>query len=171
MNAVRPVVVLMGVSGAGKTTVGRLLAEAIGADFAEGDQFHPPANIVKMSNGAPLDDSDRLPWLHAIAAAIDRAQRDGRALVVACSALKRAYRDILIGPREGVRLVYLCGARDLIEKRLGGRKGHFMPPALLESQFAALEEPVADERPVVIDVTAAPETIAAAAARRIGAKR
>ena len=167
MNAARPVVVLMGVSGAGKTTVGRLLAGLLDAEFAEGDAFHPTNNIAKMSNGTPLDDADRLPWLNAIAASIDRARGNGRGMVVTCSALKRAYRDILIGKRAGVALVYLSGSRDLIGRRLGGRKGHFMPPQLLESQFAALQEPGADERAIVVDVTASPKKIAAAIAGRL----
>ena len=162
-----PVVVLMGVAGAGKTTIGRLLAELLGAAFAEGDVFHPPANIAKMSRGAPLDDADRLPWLAAIAREIDRALQQRTALVVACSALKRAYRDILIGPRAGVRLVYLSGARPLIQARMDARRDHFMPPSLVASQFAALERPGAAERPIVVDVNAAPETIAAAIHARL----
>ena len=167
MNAARPVVVLMGVSGAGKTTVGRLLAGLLDAEFAEGDAFHPTNNIAKMSNGTPLDDADRLPWLNAIAASIDRARGNGRGMVVTCSALKRAYRDILIGPRAGVALVYLRGSHDLIGRRLGTRKGHFMPPQLLESQFAALQEPGDDERAIVVDVTASPKKIAVAIAGRL----
>ncbi len=163
----KPVVVLMGVSGAGKTTVGRLLAGYIGAEFAEGDSFHPPTNIVKMSDGTPLNDADRLPWLDAIADSIDRARGDGRGMVVACSALKRAYRDILIGKRNGVALVYLRGSRALIGRRLDARKGHFMPPKLLESQFAALQEPGEDERAIVMDVAASPADIAAAIATKI----
>lgn len=163
----KPVVVLMGVSGAGKTTVGKVLAGLLDAEFAEGDAFHPADNIAKMSNGTPLDDADRLPWLDAIAASIDRARGNGRGMVVTCSALKRAYRDILIGPRAGVALVYLRGSRDLIGRRLGGRKGHFMPPQLLESQFAALQEPGADEGAIVVDVTASPKKIAAAIAGRL----
>ena len=164
MTAAKPVVVLMGVSGAGKTTVGRLLAGLIGAEFAEGDAFHPPGNIAKMSNGTPLDDADRLPWLAAIADSIDRARGNGRGLVVTCSALKRAYRDILIGPRDGVALAYLRGTPALIGRRLGARKNHFMPPTLLESQFAALQEPGGDERAIVVDVAASPKKIAAAIA-------
>lgn len=166
----RPIVVVMGVSGAGKTTVGRLLAGLIGAEFAEGDSFHPATNIAKMSNGTPLDDADRLPWLAAIAAAIDRARGNGRGLVVTCSALKRAYRDILIGARGGVALVYLSGSRALIQRRLAARKGHFMPPALLESQFAALQEPEPAERAIMVDVAAAPADIAAAIAGQLAVK-
>ena len=165
----RPVVVLMGVSGAGKTTVGRLLAGLLGADLAEGDAFHPKANVAKMSSGTPIEDADRAPWLAAIAGAIDRARGQGRGLVVTCSALKRHYRDVLIGQRRDVRLVYLRGSRALIARRLGARTGHFMPPELLASQFAALEEPAAAERPIVVEVAASPEAIAAEIARRLGA--
>lgn len=163
----KPIVVLMGVSGAGKTTVGRLLAGMIGAELAEGDAFHPKANVAKMSAGTPLDDADRLPWLAAIAEAIDRARGDGRGLVVTCSALKRRYREVLIGPRRDVTLVYLSGSRALIAGRLGARKGHFMPPALLASQFAALEEPGADERPIVVDVAPPPGAVAQEIAQQI----
>lgn len=164
------IVVLMGVSGAGKTTVGKILSRLIGADFAEGDQFHPPANIAKMSNGTPLDDADRMPWLAAIAQSIDRASGNGRGMVVTCSALKRAYRDILIGRRAEVALVYLRGTRALIGQRLDSRKNHFMPPQLLDSQFAALQEPGPDERAIVVDVAASPKKIAAAIAERLAEK-
>lgn len=164
------IVVLMGVSGAGKTTVGKILSRLIGADFAEGDQFHPPANIAKMSNGTPLDDADRMPWLAAIAQSIDQACGNGRGMVVTCSALKRAYRDILIGRRAEVALVYLRGTRALIGQRLDARKNHFMPPQLLDSQFAALQEPGPDERAIVVDVAASPKKIAAAIAGRLTEK-
>jgi carbohydrate kinase (thermoresistant glucokinase family) len=147
--------------------VGRRLAELLGAPFREGDAFHPPANVAKMAGGTPLDDADRQPWLHAIAAAIDRARGEGSGMVVACSALKRAYRDILIGPRGGVRLAYLRGGQELIRARLQARRDHFMPPALLPSQFAALEEPGPAENPIVVDVDAPPDALAAAIARRL----
>ena len=166
-----PIIVLMGVSGAGKTTVGTRIAALLEVEFAEGDRFHPEANVKKMSSGAPLDDSDRLPWLKAIAGEIDCARDAGRGLVVTCSALKRAYREILLGGRPEVRLVYLRGSRALIERRLNGRRGHFMPSALLPSQFAALEEPDATEAPIVVDISAAPESIAAAVARQIAVRR
>ncbi len=166
-----PIIVLMGVSGAGKTTVGARIAALLEVEFAEGDRFHPEANIEKMSNGAPLDDADRLPWLRAIAAEIDRARSQGRGLVVACSALKRAYREILLGGRPDVRLVYLRGSRALIQQRLDGRQGHFMPPTLLPSQFAALEEPAAAEAPIVVEVAAKPDEIAAEIARQIVNRR
>lgn len=162
-----PIVVVMGVAGAGKTTVGRRLAELLAQPFHEGDVFHPPANVAKMSGGTPLDDADRLPWLNAIAAAIDRARDEGQGMVVACSALKRMYRDILIGPRADVRLAYLRGSRALIEARMAARRDHFMPPALLPSQFATLEEPGPAENPIVVDVAGAPESIAAAIAAAV----
>jgi carbohydrate kinase (thermoresistant glucokinase family) len=156
----RPVViVLMGVSGSGKTTVGVLLAAALGYAFQEGDDLHPPANVAKMHAGHPLDDSDRMPWLHSIAAVIDGWRARGVGGVVACSTLKRRYRDILIGSRADVTLVYLKGAHDLIARRMAARHEHFMPAALLDSQFSTLEEPTPDEHPLVVDVGGAPAEI------------
>ncbi len=146
------VLVVMGVSGSGKTTVGALLAGRLGWDFAEADDFHPAANIAKMRSGVPLDDADRLPWLNAIAAQIDRWRAEGRNGVVTSSALKRRYRDILVGDRPEVRLVYLKGDRELIARRLAARHGHFMPASLLDSQFANLEEPGPEERPIVVSI-------------------
>lgn len=157
----------MGVAGSGKSTVGQRVADLLQVPFHEGDQFHPPANVAKMTGGTPLEDADRWPWLNAIAAEIDRTRDSGEAMVIACSALKRAYRDILIGPRTDVRLVYLRGTRAMIEQRIGGRRGHFMPPALVPSQFATLEEPVAAENPIVVDVTGAPELLAAEIVARL----
>lgn len=155
------VLVVMGVSGCGKTTVAKLIAETRGWAFQEGDALHPAANVAKMSAGTPLSDDDRWPWLRTIAGVIDGWLGAGESGVVTCSALKRAYRDILIGPRQGVRLVYLRGDQALIAARLAARKGHFMPPGLLDSQFATLEEPGADERPIVVNIAPAPEVIAA----------
>ena len=154
------VLILMGVSGCGKTTIGEILAAKLGWEFLEGDALHPPANVAKMAAGTPLDDADRLPWLRAIARQIDAWQGQDKSGVVACSALKRDYRDILIGSRVDMRLVYLQGVRDVIAARLATRGGHFMPPALLASQFAALEEPTPDEHPIIVPVIAAPEGIA-----------
>lgn len=154
------VLVLMGVSGCGKTTVAELVARASGAAFQEGDALHPPANVAKMAAGHPLDDADRWPWLAAIAAVIDGWLASGRSGLVTCSALKRAYREVLIGRRAGVRLVYLRGDQALIAGRLSGRRGHFMPPALLESQFATLEEPGPEENPLVLDISRTPEELA-----------
>ena len=155
------VAVLMGVSGSGKTTIARLMAEQLGWQMLEGDSLHPPANVAKMQSGTPLDDADRWPWLRAIAAQIDAWREAGVSGVVACSALKRAYRDILIGPRPDVVLVYLQGSHALIAERMAARKGHFMPPGLLDSQFQTLEVPTADERPIVASIAPAPEAIAA----------
>lgn len=153
------IIVTMGVSGSGKTTIADDIARREGWPLLEGDRLHPLANIDKMSHGIPLTDEDRWPWLRAIAAAIDDWRAKGQSGVVACSALKRAYRDILIGDRADVALVYLQGSRALIGERLAARKGHFMPPALLDSQFATLEEPGDDEHPIVVSVAAAPDAI------------
>jgi len=156
------ILVVMGVAGSGKTTIAAVLAERLGWRLLEGDAFHPPANVVKMAAGTPLTDDDRWPWLRAIAAEIDAIRSANQAAVVACSALKKAYRDVLIGDRHDVRLVYLFGDRTLIGERLAARKGHFMPPALLDSQFATLEEPGPDEAPIVVSVDADPDAIVAA---------
>ena len=147
-----PVLVIMGVSGSGKTTVARPLAARLGWPFKEGDDFHSPANIAKMEAGTPLGDADRAPWLAAIAAWIDDRAAAGEAGVVTCSALKRAYRDRLRAGRPQVRIVYLRGSEELIAARLVRRTGHFMPPSLLASQFAALEPPGQGEHVLVIDI-------------------
>jgi gluconokinase len=151
------IVVVMGVSGSGKTTVAAGVAKRKGWALVEGDTFHPPANVAKMKAGTPLTDADRWPWLHAIAAREDALRAAGTSAMVACSALKRAYRDILIGPRPDVILLYLRGSKALIGERMAGRKGHFMPPALLDSQFATLEEPTHDEHPVIVEIGESPE--------------
>ncbi|MDB5618300.1 MAG: gluconate kinase [Tardiphaga sp.] len=151
--------IVMGVSGSGKSTVAARLAERIGWDFADGDGFHPAANVARMSAGQPLTDDDRWPWLQAIADAIDKVSDSGGRLVVACSALKRAYRDVLVHGRDDVRIVYLDGSRELIESRMTARKDHFMPTSLLDSQFATLEPPGPDERPIVVSIDASVEAI------------
>jgi gluconokinase len=151
--------ILMGVAGAGKTTVGRLLAGRLNVRFIEGDLFHPAANVEKMRAGTPLTDEDRRPWLKAIAEEIGRCLAQGEGAVIACSALKRTYRDILVAGRAGVRVVHLQGSPALIQHRLDDRRGHYMPPSLLPSQFAALEPPDPDEAAITIDVSSAPETI------------
>lgn len=156
------ILVLMGVSGCGKTTVARRIAAAKGWAFQEGDALHPAANVAKMSAGTPLTDEDRWPWLRAIAGVIDGWLAEGRSGLVTCSALKRAYREVLIGPRQGVRLVYLRGDKALIAARLAARKNHFMPPGLLDSQFATLEEPGPEERPIVVDIAPPAEAVAGA---------
>ena len=155
------IVVLMGVAGSGKTTVGELLARQLGWEWLEGDSVHPKANVDKMSAGTPLTDADRWPWLNAIAAVMDRWRMQGRSGVVACSALRHAYRNILVGEREDVRLVYLEGDRSLIEARVIARRAHFMPVALLDSQFATLEPPAADEQALIVPIDAAPPVLAA----------
>ena len=157
MDDARPsVLVLMGVSGCGKSTTGALLAGRRGWPVRDADSFHPPANIEKMSRGTPLTDEDRAPWLAAIAAWIDERLALGERGIVSCSALKRAYRDALLRGRDGARLIYLKGDKDLIAKRMAARLDHFMPPALLDSQFATLEEPAEDERPLVAPVAPQP---------------
>ena len=153
------VLLLMGVSGCGKTTIGAALAERLGWAFLEGDALHPPANVAKMAAGTPLEDADRWPWLRAIAARIDAWRSAGTSGVVACSALKRAYRDVLIGDRGDVRLVYLRGDKDVIAARLAARKGHFMPPGLLDSQFKTLEPPQPAERPITVSIEPPVEAI------------
>ena len=154
-------IVVMGVSGAGKSTVGKLIAARLDCPFRDADSFHPKANIEKMASGQPLTDEDRWPWLRAIAAWIAEHRAAGTTCVVTCSALKRAYRDLLTGnQRADVRLVYLKGDIDLIAARLKSRTGHFMPPALLRSQFDALEEPRADEHAIAVPIDEMPEEIA-----------
>ncbi len=152
------VVVVMGVAGCGKSTVGPLLAKALGGDFAEGDKFHPPENVAKMSRGEPLGDADRAPWLAAMAASIREWRTKDRPTVLACSALKQRYREVLAGGSPDVRFVYLRGAEAVIADRMARRRDHFMPPSLLRSQFAALEEPT---DAIVADVGAEPAAIVA----------
>ncbi len=154
------IVVVMGVSGSGKTTVAALLAARLGWRYREGDDLHPSENVEKMRGGTPLTDADRLPWLQAIAREIDLWRTQGESGVLTCSALKRSYRDIIVSDRPEVALVYLKGAQDLIARRMAARHEHFMPTALLASQFATLQEPTPDERPIVVDVGGQPGEIA-----------
>jgi gluconokinase len=151
--------VVMGVSGCGKTTIAAGIARATGWDLLEGDSFHPAANIAKMHAGIPLTDEDRWPWLRAIAARAAEQRGQGVSCVVACSALKRSYRDALLGDRIDTNLVYLRGTQALIAGRLAQRRNHFMPPGLLDSQFATLEEPGAGEHPIIADIDPAPEVV------------
>ena len=151
--------VVMGVSGSGKSTIADRLAARLGWRCVDGDKFHPASNVAKMSAGHPLTDEDRWPWLQAIADEIDRVCKAGERAVIACSALKHAYRDILVHGRSDVRIVFLDGRYDLIAGRLAARKGHFMPPGLLTSQFRTLEPPDANEHPVTVSIDATVETI------------
>jgi gluconokinase len=153
------VVVVMGVSGSGKSTIAAMLAHRMHWVYEDGDWFHPRSNIEKMHSGIPLTDEDRWPWLEAIAAWIDATRKAGSHGVIACSALKRAYRNILVDDRPHVRLVHLKGGHDLVARRLAARDGHFMPRSLLESQFAALEEPQPGERAIVVSISPNPREI------------
>jgi gluconokinase len=157
----KPLLVLMGVTGAGKSTVGTLIAERLQLAFRDADEFHPPANIAKMSAGQPLTDEDRWPWLDAIGAFL--AAHRGEGCVVTCSALKRAYRDRLRGAAPELRFVFLHGNVALVAARQAARQGHFMPPSLVASQFATLETPSPDERVIALEITAPPAILADAA--------
>lgn len=152
------VVLIMGVAGSGKTTIGRQLAQELGWMFADADEFHPPANVAKMSAGQPLDDRDRAPWIAAIRLYIEARLQRGESAVVTCSALKEKHRAVLLGDSPDVKLVYLRGTRDLLWSRISGRTGHFMKPAMLDSQLAALEEPA---NALVVDITPSPQEIIA----------
>jgi len=162
-------VVVMGVSGVGKTTIGRELARRLGAGFLEGDDFHPASNVAKMRRGEPLEDADRWPWLDRLAGELGRADAEGRRLVLACSALKRAYRDRLRAGASDLRFVCLVGDPVEIGRRLRQRSGHFMPPGLLESQLLALEPPSGDENAIVVEVEAAPQAIVSEITHRLAA--
>ena len=151
--------VVMGVSGCGKSLIGAELARALGVDFVEGDEYHPKENVERMSRGIALTDEDRAGWLRALAARIQEARRRGTGVVVTCSALKRSYRDVLRAGASDLRFVFLKGDRALIAERLVGRRGHFMNPALLESQFSTLEEPSPDENAWVCDIRQTPQEI------------
>ena len=153
------VLVLIGVSGCGKTTVAALLAGRCGWSFEEGDALHPQSNVDKMRAGNPLTDEDRWPWLEKVASWIDGQLDAGRSGIITCSALKRSYRDILNRRGSGVVFVYLAGDKELIAARLAVRRGHFMPPSLLESQFETLEEPQADEPAVRVDIGPSPQEV------------
>jgi gluconokinase len=162
------VFVVMGVTSSGKSTVGQALAERLGWPFRDADEFHPPENVAKMSRGEALNDDDRTPWLAAIAGWIDELRATSEHGVVTCSALKRAYRDVIVGDRPDVRLVYLRGDRALIGERMARRQHHFMPTSLLDSQFATLEVPVLAENPIVVAVSDAPDEIVSAVLKLAG---
>ena len=159
--------VIMGVAGSGKTTIGAKLARALDVAFVEGDDLHPAENVRRMAAAIPLTDDDRRPWLLAIAARLRESERAGAGLVVSSSALKRSYRDLLRSEAQAdVQLVYLKGSPELIAERMAQRRGHFMPAALLESQFATLEEPAPDEHAWVCDIRQPPDAIVAALVQR-----
>jgi gluconokinase len=149
----------MGVSGSGKTTIGEELAGRVGWRYEDADTFHPASNIAKMSAGQPLTDEDRWPWLRAIADEIDRVSAAGQCIVIGCSALRRVYRDLLVHGRGDVRIVYLQGTQALIASRLGRRTDHFMPAALLTSQFKTLEPPTPDEHALIVSIDAPVDAI------------
>jgi gluconokinase len=156
-------IVLMGVCGSGKTTVGEGLAARLGVAFRDADEFHPHANVAKMSAGIPLTDEDRWPWLDAIGAALGDAAASGRNVVISCSALKRIYRDRLRTAAKGpVLFVFLDGAYETLKRRLVTRKGHFMPPSLLDSQLQILERPTPDELAIAVDIEPPVEDVVAA---------
>lgn len=161
------ILVVMGVSGSGKSTVAACLAERLGWTFVDGDDFHTPEHVAKMRAGCALDEADRAPWLRAVAAWIAGRLASGETGVVACSALRRAHRDILVAGRPEVRIVHLAGSRALIAERIAARRGHFMPALLLDSQFAALEPPARDENPIVVGIDDPPDAIAEAVLARL----
>jgi gluconokinase len=158
--------IVMGVCGSGKSLIGAALARALDIDFVEGDDYHPAENVERMARGVALTDEDRAGWLNALAARIREAEDAGTGLVMTCSALKRSYRDILRAEARQLRFVFLQGERELIAERLAGRRGHFMPPSLLASQFATLEEPSPDEDAWVCDIRQSPQDLVAALVAR-----
>jgi gluconokinase len=164
------VLVVMGVSGSGKSTVAALIAEKLGWMFVDGDSFHTPEHVEKMHAGHALDDEDRAPWLARIAVWIQHRLEAGESGVVVCSALRRAYRDVLTGGSRRVRIVFLDGEKALIAGRLAARQGHFMSPRLLDSQFATLEVPGPDEHPITVGVADPPEMIADRVVARLAAE-
>jgi carbohydrate kinase (thermoresistant glucokinase family) len=163
-------IIVMGVSGSGKSTIGALLAEALGWPFADADGFHPAANVAKMAAGQPLTDEDRWPWLDAIAAHIEAARAAGQPVVVACSALRRAYRERLRAGHGDLIFLHLAGAPGVIAERQAARQGHFMPPSLMASQFATLEDPAAEADAVIVSVSASPHEVVAAALDQLAAR-
>jgi gluconokinase len=165
----KPVVlVFMGVSGCGKTTVAAILAGRLGWPFEEGDALHPQANVEKMAAGHPLTDEDRAPWLEKVARWVEERLDAGENGIITCSALKRSYRDVINRRGSGVLFVYLAGSRETIAARLAVRHGHFMPSSLLDSQFADLEDPTLDEPAIRVDIGPAPDEIAQGILEKLG---
>ena len=160
---------MMGVSGSGKSLISAAFARALGVDFVEGDDYHSAANVARMASGIPLTDDDRAEWLRSLAARIRKAKDSGTGLVVSSSALKHSYRDVLRGAADELQFVYLQGSPALLTERLTGRRGHYMPPSLLDSQLATLEEPSADEKVWVCDIMESPEDIVATLIARASA--
>ena len=163
--------VVMGVSGCGKSSVGAALAGALGTGFVEGDALHPPHNVAQMAAGIPLTDEDRAGWLDSIGQRLAQAQAAGEGLVVSCSALKRRYRDGLRAACPGLRFVYLHGPAALLRQRMAARSGHYMPPSLLDSQLATLEPPGADELAVILDITPPTDAVVATALAELRSPR
>lgn len=158
-SVVPPIIIMMGVSGAGKTTIGACLAAVLGIAFQDADDLHPAENVEKMHRGEPLNDRDRLPWLHRIAAEARAWRQMGQGGIIACSALNRRYRDIIVGNCAGIVLVHLEGSKEVIETRMNARHGHFMPSTLLDSQFAALEPPEPGEGAIAVSIVPSPARI------------
>jgi gluconokinase len=166
------IVIVAGVAGSGKTTIGSLLAGELGWEFEDGDDLHPAANIAKMKAGHPLTDEDRRPWLNAVAGWIDQRAAAGRSGVIACSALKRAYRDELLDGRPELRMIFLeVISRDTLAARLKGRHGHFFRPEMLDSQLAAVEPPLPAERVIVVDDDNPPAEVVREIIERLGLQR
>jgi gluconokinase len=162
----RGLYVVMGVSGSGKSLIGAAFARALGIDFVEGDDYHSAENVQRMSREVPLSDDDRVRWLRSLAVRIREAKDAGTGLVMTCSALKRSYRDVLRAQASELRFVFLRGPRALLAERLASRRGHFMPPSLLDSQLATLEEPSPDEHAWVCDIRESPQDLVAALVAR-----
>lgn len=161
--------VVTGVSGSGKSEIGRRLAARLGIDYVEGDDYHPPHNVAKMSAGTPLDDADRQDWLCALRDILHKAVEEQRGIVLSCSALKRRYRDLLRQGDPAAIFIYLHGERELIAQRMRTRAGHFMPLSLLDSQFRALEPPAADEKGMAVDIRLAPDRLVNHIVQRLAA--